>query len=108
MPLNGSDLINDPFGTIFEAFTSFFESILGPGGGNVFFLVPILVLAYGLWVKNPEKPIIAMIFLIGSSAILSLGNIFMHAWGAAVICIVLSALGLTAMVMNVVLHRGGM
>lgn len=105
--LNGSDLIHDPFGTVFKPFTDFFEALLGPGGGNVFFLVPVLVLAFGLWVKNPEKPIVAVIFIIGASAILGLGNLFAHAYGAAVICIVLTALGLTSLVMNVVFHRGG-
>jgi hypothetical protein len=106
-PLNGTSLVNDPFGTIFSPWTDFFEGILGPGGGNVFFLVPILVLAMGLWVKNNEKPMIAVVFLIGSSALLGLGNIFVHAYGAAVICLVLSALGITSLVMNVIFHRGG-
>lgn len=105
--LNGSDIIYNPFGTIFKPFTDFFEAILGHGGGNVFFLVPVLVLAFGLWVKNNEKPMIAVVFLIGSSALLALGNLFVHAYGAAVICIVLVALGFTSLIMNVVFHRGG-
>lgn len=106
-PLNGSGLINNPFGTIFSPFTDFFEGILGPGGGNVVFLVPVLVLAFGLWVKNNEKPMLAVVFIIGSSALLGLGNLFVHAYGAAVICLVLTGLGLTSMILNVVFHRSG-
>jgi hypothetical protein len=105
--LNGTGLINDPFGTIFSPFTDFFEALLGPGGGNVFFLVPVLVLTVGLWFKNPEKPILPVVFLIGSSALLGLGNVFAHAYGAAVICIVLCALGLTGLIMQTVFHQGG-
>lgn len=105
--LNGSDLINNPFGTIFGPFTQFFEALLGPGGGNVFFLVPVLILAFGLWVKNNEKPIIAVVFITGSSALLGLGNVFVHAYGAAVICIILTGLGFTSLIMNVVFHQGG-
>lgn len=105
--LDGSDLINNPFGTIFKPFTDFFEAILGPGGGNVFFLVPVLVLAAGLWFKNPDKPIMPVVFIIGSSALLGLGNIFAHAYGAAAICIILVALGFTGLIMNTVFHQGG-
>jgi hypothetical protein len=50
---------------------------------------------------------LAVVFIIGSSALLGLGNLFVHAYGAAVICLVLTGLGLTSMIMNVVLHRGG-
>jgi hypothetical protein len=105
--LNGTSLINDPFGTIFSPWTDFFEAILGPGGGNVFFLVPVLVLAGGLWFKNPDKPILPVVFLIGSSALLGLGNIFAHAYGAALICIILVALGFTGLIMQTVFNQGG-
>jgi hypothetical protein len=105
--LNGTGLINDPFGTIFSPFTDFFEAILGPGGGNVFFLIPVLVLAAGLWFKNPNKPIMPVVFLIGSSALLGLGNVFAHAYGAAVVCLVLTGLGFTGLIMNTVFQKGG-
>ena len=105
--LNGTGLLNDPWGTIMSPWTGLFESLLGAGGGNVFYLVPVLVLSYGLWVKNPDKSMLAVVFLIGSSALLSLGNVFAHAYGAAAVCVILCALGLTSMIMNVVFHRGG-
>jgi len=101
------NFVGDPWGTIFSPFTNFFESILGPGGGNVFYLIPVMVLTAGLWFKNPDKPMLALVFMVGSCALMSTGNIFLHASGAAIICIVFTALGITAMVMNIVFHRGG-
>ena len=87
------------------AWTSLFEKILGPGGGNVFYLVPVLVLTMGLWVKNPDKPMVPIAFLIVMCALLGSGNIFLGAYGAAVICIILSALGITGLVLNIVFQR---
>jgi len=97
----------DLWSLLWGTWTGFFEKILGPGGGNVFFLVPIMVLAMGLWVKNPEKPMLAVVFIIGSCALLGSGNIFLHAYGASVIFIIVTAIGITGLVMNVVLNKGG-
>lgn len=105
MTLDGSDLINNPFGVIFKAFTDFFESILGPGGGNVFYLFPILILTFGLWVKNPDEPMLPVVFFIGSSALLGAGSLFMHAYGAAIISLVLCGFALTGLIMNTVLQK---
>ena len=95
----------DVWQMIWGAWTNLFEKLLGPGGGNVFFLIPVLVLTMGLWVKNPDKPMVAVAFLIIMCALLGSGNIFLHASGAAAVCIILSALGLTSMVLNIVFQQ---
>jgi len=105
---NGTNIINNPFEAIWSTWTNLFDRILpGENNGMVFFLVPIMVLAMGLWMKNPEKPMIAVVFVIGSCGLLSTGGIFVGAYGASLIFIIFSALGLTAMIMNIVWHKGG-
>lgn len=96
----------DMWDWFFGSWTDFFESILGPGGGNVFFLVPILVLAAGLWFKVPDKPMVPLTFIIASCAILATGNLFVKAYGVSILFIIVCALGMTGLIMNVVYHRG--
>lgn len=106
-PLNGTSFIDDPFGTIFSCWTDFFESILGPGGGNIFWLIVVLILTFGLAVKNKGETMLPVVFLIVSSTMLTLGNIFVHAYGVALITGALCAIALTSLILNVVFHRGG-
>jgi hypothetical protein len=105
---NGSNIINNPFETLWSTWTNFFDSILpGENNGMVFFLVPIMVLAMGLWVKNPEKPMLPTVFIMGSCALLGSGGLFVGAYGASFIFLILTALCMTALVMNVVWNKGG-
>ena len=105
--MNGTEIINDPFGVIFSTWTGFFERILGDGGGNVFFLIPVFVLAYGLWVKNPNEPMLPTVFFLGSSALHGAGNLFMHAYGAGILSLVLCGIALTSLIINTVFQRRG-
>jgi uncharacterized membrane protein YfcA len=95
----------DLWNLLWGTWTGFFEKILGPGGGNVFFLVPIMVLAMGLWIKNGDKPMLAVVFIIGSCALLGSGNLFFHAYGAALIFLIITALGMTKLIMDAVFNR---
>jgi len=97
----------DLWDLMWGTWTDFFEMILGPGGSNVFFLVPIMVLAMGLWIKNDDKPMIAVVFIIGSCALLGSGNLFFHAYGAAAIFLIVAALGMTKLVIGTVFNRTG-
>jgi hypothetical protein len=99
-------LLIDLWDMLWGTWTDMFEGILGPGGGNVFFLVPIMVLAGGLWFKNPEKPMMPIVFIIGSCALLGSGHIFFHAYGAGVLFLVVAALGMTKLIIDVVFNRG--
>ena len=95
----------DLWGMITGSWTALFEKLLGPGGGNVFYLVPILVLTMGLWTKNSDKPMLPVVFLILMCALLGSGNIFVGAYGAGAVCIILCALGLTSLVLNIVFQQ---
>ena len=108
MNFNGSNIINNPFDAMWHTWTSGFDAILpGENNGMVFFLVPIMVLAMGLWVKNPDKPMIPIVFVMGSCGLLSSGGLFVGAYGASIIFVIFTGIGLTALIMNVVWHKGG-
>jgi hypothetical protein len=87
--------------------TNFFERILGPGGGNVFFLVPIMVLTVGLWFKNPNQPLAALVFLIGSCALWGSANIFVGAYNVGYLFLIITALGMTGLVLKTLFQKGG-
>ena len=96
----------DLWGLLWGTWTDFFAKILGPNAGNVFFIVPIMVLAMGLWFKNPEKPMMPMVFIIGSCAILGTGHLFVNSYGVGAFFLIVCALGLTKLVLDVVFNRG--
>lgn len=91
----------------FGTWTHFFESILGPGGGNVFFLVPIMVLTVGLWFKNPSNPMAAVVFLMGSCALWGSANIFVGAYNVGYLFLIISALAITGLVLKTLFQKGG-
>lgn len=66
--VNGSELINDPFNTVFGPFTD----LLGPG----FFLIVLIFISVALYVKTREIATVSA-FMLGSGALLSVGSIFM-------------------------------
>jgi uncharacterized membrane protein YfcA len=100
-------LLIDLWDTLWGTWTNLFESILGPGGGNVFFIVPIMVIAMGLWVKNPDKTSMPLVFIIGSCALLGSGHIFFHASGAGIFFLIVCALGMMKLVVDTVFNKGG-
>jgi len=65
--INGSELIDKPWDTIFSPFTE----LLGAG----FFLIPVSVMATALYVKT-HSPVIVSCFLIASGIFLSTGSLF--------------------------------
>lgn len=67
MAVNGSELIDDPFNTIFSPYTD----LLGPG----FFLIILIMICVALYVKTRELATVSM-FMLGSGALLSAGSIF--------------------------------
>ena len=67
MAVNGSELINQPFDTIFSPFTN----LLGSG----FFLLPLTFIAIALYIKTREPAVVSM-FMLASGGLLSGGSIF--------------------------------
>ena len=62
MPLNGSELIDQPWDTIFSPFTD----LLGSG----FYLIPIAIIGAALYVKTRE-PIVISSYMLGVGSILT-------------------------------------
>jgi len=94
MPLNGSELINDPFNTTFSPFTELFERIAGHG--MLFFLFPVIVLTFAIYSKT-EDALAATMFMIGCGGILSAGSMFVGSPELTGIFIIFTAAGIVGM-----------
>ena len=97
----------DIWNLMWGTWTGFFERILGAGGGNVFFLVPIMVLTVGLWFKNPNQPMAAVVFLIGSCALFSSVNMFVGAYNVGYLFMIVSAIAMTGLILKTLFQKGG-
>lgn len=96
MPINGSELVSDPWGTIFSPFTD----LLGTG----FWLIPLTFIAVALYIKSRDV-VVTSLFLLGSSLILSGGNIFAGYPEMAFVYLIFSALGIVGVVLGVFFMR---
>lgn len=67
MAVNGSELIDDPFNTIFSPFTD----LLGPG----FFLLMLIFICVALYVKTHDLSTVSA-FMLASGVLLASGGIF--------------------------------
>jgi hypothetical protein len=67
MAVNGSELIDQPFNTIFGPFTD----LLGSG----FFLIPLTFICIALYIKTREPAVVSM-FMLASGSLLAGGSIF--------------------------------
>lgn len=105
MAINGTEFINDPWGTVFSPFTDFFNNILpGVDVGHLFYLFPLIVLAFGVQIKT-ESGLMTSMFIIGSGALLGLSGIFVGATQIAVVFLVFSALGIVGMVTSLLFQK---
>ena len=105
MGFNATDFWSNPFGNLFSTWTDLFARILGPGAGNVFWLVPIMVLAWGVYLKT-DDPMMGAVFLMGGCALMGSGSIFTGAIGAGIVFIIITALAMTGMILKIVYHKG--
>ena len=103
MPLNGTELIEEPFNTTFSPFTDFFDAII-TGGGMLFWLIPLTVLTLAIYVKT-ESSEMATLFMIGSGALLSGGGIFIGSPEMSIVFIVFTALGIAGLFMSLFFQR---
>ena len=103
MALNGSELINNPFNTSYSPFTDLFESIL-TGGGMLFWLIPLIGLTLGIYIKT-ENPVMAMMFMVGGGSLLSGGSIFTGSPAMSIVFIAFTALGLVGLFMSLLFQR---
>ena len=103
MAVNGSEFIDNPWNITFSPFTDLFESIFG--SGNVFFLFPLVILTFGIYVKT-HNAVMASVFMIGSGALLASGSIFTNAANMAFIFTIFTALGIVSLFVSLLFQRG--
>jgi len=103
MTLNGTELIDNPFGKIFEPFTDIFEAVTG--NGELFWLFILAILTFAVYIKT-QKAEVAALFMIGSGAFFSTSSAFVGAPDIAVAFIIFTAIGLTALFIKLVYFRG--
>lgn len=89
MAVNGSELIDDPFNTIFSPFTD----LLGPG----FFLIILIFISVALYVKTHELSTVSM-FMLASGVLLSSGSIFTGYYELAFAMAIFAVLGIIGLV----------
>jgi hypothetical protein len=92
MAFNGSDLINEPFNTTFQAYTHFF--------GMAFFIIPIAFIGAALFLKTRDTALLAAYFII-SSAFLMVGSAFVGDEQASVIFALITAISIGTLMYSV-------
>lgn len=104
MALNGTEWRNAPWNTTFSPFTDVFENIFG--NGNVFYLIPLIVLAFGIYIKT-ENPTFAAMFIMVSGGIFAMSTFFAGLPEMGMMFTIFTAIGITILVASIVFQRKG-
>ena len=96
MTVNGSELINNPFDTIFSPFVD----LLGTG----FYLIPLTFICIALYIKTRE-PAVVSAFMLASGTLLSGGSIFTGYGSMGFAYMMLAALGLIGLILSIFFMR---
>ena len=96
MAINGTDLLDDPWGTVFSPFTEYF--------GSGFWLVPIAFIALALYVKTRDTTV-ASIWLLSSSLILGSSNLFVGQPEMAFVYYIFTSLGIVGVIVSIYFMR---
>ena len=102
MAINGTEFMNDPWGTAFSPFTDFFGSVIG--NGQIFYLFPLVVLTMGIQIKT-QNSVMTTMFMIGSGALLGTGSLFVGATPMAIMFTIYTALGFVGLFMSLLFQR---
>ena len=97
MGVNGSELLNNPFQTVFSPFTDIL--------GSMFLLVTIGAIAVALYVKT-KTPVVSSVWLICSCLMLGSGNLFIDSPQMAMIFYLFAGLGIVGLVVSIYLMKG--
>lgn len=103
MAVNGSEFINNPFNTTYSPWTDLFETLVG--NGQVFWLIPLVILTLGVYVKT-DNPIMTTAFMVAGGSLFSAGSVWTGAIEMASIFVIFTALGITGMFVSLLLQRG--
>jgi len=103
MAVNGSDFINDPFNTTYSPWTDLFADITGYG--QLFWLIPLIALTIGVYVKTEDATTTSM-FMLVSGVLLGSGSIFTGAGELALAFYIFASLGVVGAFMSVFFNKG--
>ena len=104
MALNGTEFKNAPWNTTFSPYTDIFEKIFG--NGNVFYLIPLIVLAFAIYIKT-ENPTFAAVFIIASGGIFSMSTWLSGLPEMGMMFTIFTAMGITILVASIIFQRKG-
>jgi len=96
MPINGSELIDNPMTTIFSPFTDLL--------GTSFWLIPLTFIAIALYVKTRDVVIVS-VFMLASGVMLSSGSIFAGYPEMALVYMLFSGLGIVGLIAGIFFMR---
>jgi len=96
MAVNASELISSPWETVLSPFTD----LLGSG----FYLFPVTFIAIALYVKTHDV-VLASSWLVAAGILLSAGSIFTGYLEVSVIYIIITAMGVTGVVMGILFMK---
>jgi len=103
MPINGSDLLNEPWNTTWSPFTDLFDKFLD-GAGNLFFLLPVSFIAIALYVKTRD-PVITSMFMVVTGILASAGGIFVGAPEISNAFVIFAAIGIVSLFVGIFFRR---
>jgi len=96
MPINGSELIDNPIDTIFSPFTDML--------GSAFWLLPVSVIAAVLYVKTRNITVVGA-WLLGSGGLMASGNIFAGFPGMLDFYMLLVVAGIISIILGIIMER---
>lgn len=104
MALNGTVWKEAPWNTTWSPYTDVFETIFG--NGNVFYLLPIIVLAFALYMKT-NNPVMAAMFIMAASGILAMSTMLAGLPELAMMFTIFTAIGITIVVASIIFQKRG-
>lgn len=96
MPLNGSELIEDPITTLFSPYTDLL--------GSAFWLIPISVIAAALYVKTRNITVVGA-WLLGSGSFMATGGIFAGFPGMMDFYMLIIIAGIVSIILGIIMER---
>lgn len=102
MVLNGSEFLNNTWNVTWSPWTDLFARFFG--NGQVFWLFPLIVLTFGIYVKT-ESPVMVSMFMIGSGSLLGFGTLSAGIEGMPIIFGVFAALGFVPLFSHIIFGR---
>lgn len=102
MAINISEFMSDPLGTMVSPFTDlFFKAV---GNGDVFYLFPFIILAFGIQVKL-HNPMMTTAFIVTTGTLIAGGSFYTGAATIGVVFTIFVAIGLTGMIASILFQR---